>query len=50
MTFFLILILRQREPVVVPVDFLGLPWLCADPEDHDSLRPLLEAEENPCTV
>jgi hypothetical protein len=47
---FLILILRQRDPVVAPVDFLGLPWLCAGPEDHDSLRLLLAAEENPCTV
>ena len=49
-TSFLILMLRQRDPVVAPVDFWGLPWLCVDPEDHDSLRPLLAVEENPCTV
>lgn len=47
---FLILMLRQRDPVVAPVDFWDLPWLCADLEDHDSLRQLLGAEENPCTV
>ena len=47
---FLILMLRQRDPVGAPVDFWGLPLLCADPEDHDSLRLLLAAEENTCTV
>lgn len=49
-TSFSILMLRQQNPVVAPVDFWGLPWLCAGPEDHDSLRSLLAAEENPCTA
>lgn len=49
-TFFLILMLWQRDPVVDLVDFLDLPWLCAGREDHDSPQPLLAAEENPCTV
>jgi len=49
-TFFLILMLRQRDPAIAPADFWGLPWLCASPEDHDSLQPLLAVEENLCTV
>ena len=42
--------LRQHDQVVAPVDFLDQLWLCAGPEDHNSLRLLLADEENPCRV
>jgi hypothetical protein len=37
--------LRQRDPVVAPVDFWGLSWLCAGPEDHDSLDLFLQSKK-----
>ena len=41
---FLIPMLRQRNPVVDPVDFWDLLWLCTGLEGHDNLQPLPAVE------